>query len=152
MPFPVAPYESCSFFLDLSGDRECAFVAENEFAAAEVNERQYEQGAMLIIPKNHRETILDMREHEVDAVYRLARHMTSAAERAYGAVGANIYQNNGLAASQHEPHVHVHVVPKYENSEREKLFLQRDYAVIPIEEQRKIAQELRSACEWRYPG
>ena len=145
MPFPVAPYETCSFCLDLSGDRECAFVADNEFSAAEVNERQYEKGAMLIIPKDHRETILDMAEHEVEAVYRLARRMALAAERAFGAVGANIYQNNGLAASQHEPHVHVHVVPKYEHSEREKLFLQRDYDVITIEEQRRIAQALRDA-------
>ena len=81
MPFPVAPYESCSFCLDLSGDRECAF----------------------------------------------------------GAIGANIYQNNGLKASQHEPHFHVHVVPKYDHSEREKLYLQRNYDVIPIEEQRQNA-------------
>lgn len=147
MPFPVAPYETCSFCLDLSGDRECAFVADNEFSAAEVNERQYEKGAMLIIPKEHRETILDMEEHEVEAVYRLARRMALAAERAFGAVGANIYQNNGSAASQHEPHVHVHVVPKYAHSEREKLFLQRDYDVIPIEEQRRIAQALRDALQ-----
>ena len=144
MPFPIAPYDTCSFCLDLSGDRECAFVSENEFAAAEVNERQYEQGAMLIIPKNHRETILDMEDHEVEAVYRLARRMALAAERAFGAVGANIYQNNGLAASQHEPHVHVHVVPKYVHSEREKLFLHRDYDVISIEEQRRIANALRN--------
>ena len=86
MPFPIAPYDTCSFCLDLSGDRECAFVSENEFAAAEVNERQYEQGAMLIIPKNHRETILDMEDREVEADYRLARRMTFAVERAFGAV------------------------------------------------------------------
>ena len=61
------------------------------------------------------------------------------------AIGANIYQNNGLKASQHEPHFHVHVVPKYEDSETEKLFLQRDYDVISIEEQRQIADDLRAA-------
>ena len=147
MPFPVAPYKSCSFCLDLSGDRECAFVSDNEYAAAEIDERQYEQGAMLIIPKCHRETILDIEEHEVDAVHRLAKRMALAAERAFGAVGANIYQNNGLKASQHEPHFHVHVVPKYEHSEREKLYLQRNYDVIPIEEQRQIAQALREALQ-----
>ena len=147
MPFPVAPYKSCSFCLDLSEDRECAFVSDNEYAAAEVDERQYEQGAMSIIPKSHRETILDIEEHEVEAVYRLAKRMALAAERAFGAVGANIYQNNGSVASQHEPHFHVHVVPKYEHSEREKLYLQRNYEVIPIEEQRKIAQALRDALQ-----
>ncbi len=62
MPFPVAPYNTCSFCLDLSGDRECAFITDNEYAAAQVDERQYERGAMLVITKNHRETILDIEE------------------------------------------------------------------------------------------
>ncbi len=145
MPFPVAPYDTCSFCLDLSGERECAFITENDHAAAQVDERQYERGAMLIIPRHHRETILDIEESELEAVYALAKRMTRAVERAYGAVGANIYQNNGLKASQHEPHFHVHVVPKYEDSESEKLFLQRNYDVIPIEEQRQIASTLRAA-------
>ena len=145
MPFPVAPYETCSFCQDLSGDRECAFIADNDIAAAQVDERQYEKGAMLVIPKTHRETILDMTDEEVEAVYVLAKRVTEAAERAYGAIGANIYQNNGLKASQHEPHVHVHIVPKYKQSEQEKLYLQREHKVVPIEEQRRIAAELRAA-------
>ncbi len=145
MPFPVAPYDTCSFCLDLSGERECAFITENDYAAAQVDERQYERGAMLVIPRHHRETILDIEESELEAVYALAKRVAAAAERAYGAVGANIYQNNGLKASQHEPHFHVHVVPKYDDSESEKLFLQRNYDAIPIDEQRQIADTLRAA-------
>ena len=145
MPFPVAPYDTCSFCLDLSGERECAFITENDHAAAQVDERQYERGAMLVIPRHHRETILDIEESELEAVYALAKRLAAAAERAYGAVGANIYQNNGLKASQHEPHFHVHVVPKYKDSESEKLFLQRNYDTIPIDEQRKIADTLRAS-------
>lgn len=145
MPFPVAPYDTCSFCLDLSGERECAFITENDYAAAQVDERQYERGAMLVIPRHHRETILDIEESELEAVYALAKRVATAAERAYGAVGANIYQNNGLKASQHEPHFHVHVVPKYKDSESEKLFLQRNYDAIPIDEQRQIADTLRAA-------
>ena len=45
MPFPVAPYETCSFCRDLSGDRECAIISDNEYAAAEIDERQYESPA-----------------------------------------------------------------------------------------------------------
>ena len=145
MPFPVAPYDSCSFCRDLSGDRESAFITEDALAAALVDERQYEVGAMLVIPRNHRETILDIEAEEVESVYRMAKQVARAVEVAYGAVGVNIYQNNGLVASQHEPHFHVHVVPKYEDSPREKLYLQRNYDVIPIEEQRKIARTLRAA-------
>ena len=55
MKFELPPYASCSFCDDLSGTRECAIVAENEHAVAELDERQYERGAMLVIPKMHRE-------------------------------------------------------------------------------------------------
>jgi len=137
MPFPVAPYESCSFCLDLSGERECAFVVKNDLAAALVDERQYERGAMLVIPRQHRETILDIGDEELAAIAALTKKISGAAERAYG--------DNGLKASQHEPHFHVHVVPKYTDSESEKLFLQRNYDVIPIEEQREIARILSDA-------
>ena len=82
MPFPVAPYDTCSFCLDLSGERECAFITENDHAAAQVDERQYERGAMLVIPRHHRETILDIEESELEAVYALAKRVAAAAERA----------------------------------------------------------------------
>jgi histidine triad (HIT) family protein len=32
-----------------------------------------------------------------------------------GANGVNIMQNNGRAAGQEVPHVHVHVIPRFEN-------------------------------------
>ena len=60
MRFELAPYQTCSFCDDLAGTRECAFVADNGFAVAEIDERQYERGAMLVIPRMHRESILEI--------------------------------------------------------------------------------------------
>ncbi|HET7810572.1 MAG TPA: HIT family protein, partial [Steroidobacteraceae bacterium] len=139
------PYDVCSFCQDLDGSRECAIVAENEHAVAEVDERQYERGAMLVIPKRHRESILDIEHEEMQAVYGLVRVVGRAAASAFGAVGMNVFQNNGTKAGQHEPHFHVHVVPRYTASDPNRRFLQRDYVVIPVEEQRAIAAQIRNA-------
>ena len=144
MKFELPPYDHCSFCDDLAGRRECAFVTENEYAAAEIDERQYERGAMLVLPKAHRESVLDIEPHEIEAVYGLARVVARAATRAFGAVGLNVFQNNGTKAGQHEPHFHVHVVPRYQASDPHRRFLQRDYKVISMEEQRAIAEEIRS--------
>jgi diadenosine tetraphosphate (Ap4A) HIT family hydrolase len=57
----------------------------------------------------------------------------------------NVFQNNGSKAGQHEPHFHVHVVPRYKTSDPNRRFLQRDYDVISIEEQRAIAELIRKA-------
>ena len=145
MNFDLPPYASCSFCDDLSGARECASVAENEHAFAELDERQYERGAMLVIPKRHRESVLDIEPHELEAVYSLVRDVARAATKAFGAEGMNIFQNNGAKAGQSEPHFHVHVVPRYKDSEPHKLFLQHDYEVTPMMEQREISELIRNA-------
>ena len=145
MRYQLPPYETCSFCDDLAGTRECAFIARNDLAAAEVDERQYERGAMLVIPRAHRESVLDITDEEIDAVYRMARDIARAATTAFGALGVNVYQNNGAKAGQHEPHFHVHVVPRYETSDPDRRFLQHDYGVISMEEQRAIAAAVRAA-------
>jgi diadenosine tetraphosphate (Ap4A) HIT family hydrolase len=66
-----------------------------------------------------------------------------AAASAFGAIGMSVFQNNGTIAGQHEPHFHVHVVPRYKASDPERRFLQRDYSVITLEEQRAIASIVR---------
>jgi histidine triad (HIT) family protein len=145
MKFELAPYTTCSFCDDLSGTRPCAFVAENEHAVAEIDERQYERGAMLVIPRRHRESILDIERAEIEGVYELVRRIAHAATIAFGAVGMNVFQNNGSKAGQHEPHFHVHVVPRYKASDPTRRFLQRDYAVISIEDQRALADLVKAA-------
>jgi histidine triad (HIT) family protein len=145
MRFELPPYASCSFCDDLSGTRECAIVAENEHAVAEIDERQYERGAMLVIPKTHRESILDIEYREIESVYRLVREVALAAAKAFGAQGMNIFQNNGRRAGQSEPHFHVHVVPRFGDSDPHKIFLQHDCQVISMEEQRAVAASIRAA-------
>ena len=145
MRYPLAPYGRCSFCDDLSGVRECAFVARNELAAVEIDLRQYERGAMLVIPLAHRESIFDITPEEIDAVYRLAQQVGRAATVALGATGMNVYQNNGTSAGQHEPHFHVHVVPRYDGGDPERIFRQQDYRESPLKEQQEVAALIRAA-------
>jgi histidine triad (HIT) family protein len=147
MSFQLAPYAACAFCGYVSGESECTFVAEDELATALVTHRQYERGGVIVIPKRHRETILDVEDAELASMYRLAKRLARAQERAFGACGANIFQNNGVKAGQHVPHVHVHVVPRYADSDPERLFLQRDFPVIPLSEQQAIGSTLRAALE-----
>jgi histidine triad (HIT) family protein len=143
VPFQLPPYDSCGFCAYVSRAVECAVVVDDDLAMAFINHRQYERGAMLVIPKQHRETILEITEPEIASVYALAKRVAGAAARALDACGANVFQNNGIKAGQHVPHMHVHVVPRYENSDSERLFLQRDFGVIDIAEQRAMAAVIR---------
>lgn len=145
MKFELPPYASCSFCDDLSGTRECAIVAENEHAMAQINQRQYERGAMLVIPRSHRESILDIERHEIEGVYSLAREIAHAATRALGARGMNIFQNNGFNAGQSEPHFHVHVVPRFDGGDPHRIFQQKDCELLSMNQQRAIAELIKAA-------
>ena len=47
-----------------------------------------------------------------DAIFEVARKITAAVEKVFSAEGSNIGINNGEAAGQEVPHVHVHVIPR----------------------------------------
>ena len=145
MPFHLALYDSCRYCQCVSGELECAFLAETDLAAALVNQRQYERGASLVIPKVHRETILDVSDAEIASMYRLARRLARAVEAAFGACAANVFQNNGTKAGQHAPPMHVHVVTRYQSSDPERLFLQREFPIISMTEQKATAAAIRAA-------
>lgn len=143
MTFVLGEHDECSFCRYVNGEAFHAVVSENALAVAFVNLRQYERGASLVIPKRHVATILDATDDELAAISSLARKLAVAVSRGFGAVGANIFQNNGIKAGQHVPHMHTHVVPRYPESDPEKLFLQRNFAVVTPEEQQVIADELK---------
>ena len=145
MRFEIHPYTSCSFCEDLSVSRECAVVAENEFAVAEINQRQYERGAMLVIPRVHRESVLDIESRELDGVYRLARVVAHGATKVLAARGMNIFQNSGRRAGQSEPHFHVHVVPRFEEDDPCRIFQQRECQLLSLEEQQIVAALIRAS-------
>ena len=138
--------DDCSFCDDIAGVRECVFVVDDdEHAVVEMNLRQYELGAMLVVPRDHCESILEISPGNLAAVHRLAQRVARAAITALGANGVSIFQNNGLSSGQSEPHFHVHVVPRYSTSDPSRNFRSTDFAVISISQQEEVARKIRRA-------
>lgn len=70
-------------------------------------------GHALLMPTKHYETLLQMPPAEVGKLYSLVPRIAKAIILAVKADGFNVGQNNGIAANQIVPHVHVHVVPRF---------------------------------------
>lgn len=128
----------CPFCENLSGRYPCAFIRRDELVASFINPRQYEHGSVLIIPTRHAPTMLDLTPAEVAALYQHAQQITEALSRAYDPIGFNIFQNNGIAAGQSVAHFHIHVVPRYEASDPNKIFRHQELASTPFEERLPI--------------
>src|SRR5438309_1033802 len=113
MPIEIPQRDRCAFCRYIEGQGQAAVVEELDDTLAFLNPRQYGIGAMLVIPKRHAPTVLDLEATEATAVMRHVHRLAQALTRAFDPSGINIFQNNGISAGQTVAHYHVHVVPRY---------------------------------------
>ena len=72
-----------------------------------------DNGHSLIITKKHSEKITDMNIDEVSRLFSKIPKISNAIIKATDADAFSVAQNNGKAAKQIIPHVHIHVIPRY---------------------------------------
>lgn len=129
---------TCHFCNYLRGTEEAVFVSRGKTASVLVNPRQYERGALLVIPNQHASTLIDASDESFLAVQLEARRVARLLVERFGATGVNVFQNAGTPAGQTVPHYHVHVVPRYASSDPAKRFREADYDVTPMEQLRVV--------------
>ena len=147
MAINVPAMQRCAFCDYIAGTRPCAFVRRGELVSSFINLRQYERGATLIVPNSHFATAFDVNAALFGAVYSEAAQIGRALVRAFGATGLNIFQNNGIDAGQTEPHYHVHVVPRYPESDPRKIFRSMEVEPAGMDHQVDIAAAIREALD-----
>src|SRR6478752_3990151 len=103
------PVEHCVFCRFLAGGYPYTILARNDIVAIMVTREQRGLGHLLVVPLEHRETILDLTPDEATAVMSWVQLASRAVLDAYQCTGLAIWQNNGAAAHQRVPHVHFHV-------------------------------------------
>lgn len=72
------------------------------------------KGHALVIAKNEYETIMDCPEEELGHLMSVARTAAAKMTEVLGIDGFNIMINNRPASGQEVPHLHIHVIPRYE--------------------------------------
>ena len=105
------PAEDCIFCRIVSAKAPSWKVYDDEDYVAFLDTNPFSRGHTLVCPKRHGETIWDMDETEIAGLFRIAFRVSKAVVSAVSADGFRFVQNNGEAANQAVPHVHVHVIP-----------------------------------------
>ncbi len=72
------------------------------------------KGHVLVIPKVCYDPVSAVPDALLARLIITAGRIAEAQTRGLGADGVNIIQNNGRAAGQEVPHVHFHVIPRFE--------------------------------------
>ena len=102
----------CIFCKIISGDIPCTKIYEDDRVLAFMDINPLSEGHLLIIPKHHAETIVDIEEEDFSAVMAVTHKIAGAVKRVLNPDGMNLLQLNGKAANQVVPHLHVHIVPR----------------------------------------
>jgi len=103
----------CIFCKIVKGEIPCTRVFEDDRVLAFMDINPLNDGHLLVIPKKHAATILEIDETDFMAVANAVHKITAAVQKALRPDGINVLQLNGEAANQVVPHLHVHVVPRW---------------------------------------
>jgi histidine triad (HIT) family protein len=136
---------SCIFCSIISGQAPVAAVYEdNEFIAL-MDKYPISRGHTLLVPKAHYDNLLFMTLNEVSNMYWLVAAIAKSVVSCVRADGFSIGQNNGRAANQIVPHVHVHIVPRYDDDSSDGKWPSRKPG--SIKELPKLAEKIRASLD-----
>jgi histidine triad (HIT) family protein len=72
------------------------------------------RGHLLVVPRTHAESLVALPEGDAVPLWKTVARLAGSVTRALGSHGFNLVVNNGRAAGQVVPHVHVHIIPRFE--------------------------------------
>ncbi|MCA9586255.1 MAG: HIT family protein [Myxococcales bacterium] len=101
---------SCVFCDIVDGRATAAHVMSDAHAVAFLDKTPLFHGHVLVVPRQHVETLHDLELSEVGPLFERVQRVARAVVAATGAEGTFVAMNNKV--SQSVAHLHVHVVPR----------------------------------------
>ena len=102
----------CVFCDIVQGLSEASRVYEDNATLAFMNIKQFNEGHVLVIPKQHVETVDQLPLEIASALFQTTVIVAKVVQQTFQPEGMNIWQSNGAAAGQEVPHVHLHIFPR----------------------------------------
>ena len=100
----------CRFCHILAGDMAAHMVLDEPGVAAFLDARPLFPGHVLVVPRDHHQTIVDLPAGSVEQLFIAVRRAAVGVTTAMEAHGTFVAMNNTV--SQSVPQIHVHVVPR----------------------------------------
>lgn len=110
--------ENCIFCKIANGKIPTHMVYEDDDVAAFLDAGQVTFGHTLLVPKYHLKDIFAYDDQDVQTVFARLPKIAKAVKDAFPDVkGVNILNNNGELAGQSVFHSHLHIIPRYSDTD-----------------------------------
>jgi histidine triad (HIT) family protein len=108
----------CLFCRIAAREVPAELVYEDPAAVAFLDVHPAARGHVLVVPRTHAETLLELEDPAVGDLFRAVKAVQRMVKAALRPLAFNLGWNHGRAAGQHVPHLHVHVLPRYADGGR----------------------------------
>lgn len=137
----------CVFCAIITGQAPASMVYEDDACVAFLDLFPVHPGHTLVVPRRHVPDLLSCEPHLAARLFVVSTRLASAVVEASAADGFNVWTANGRAAGQEVLHLHVHILPRF-NQDAFGLRFPKNY---PREEARQVldrmARKIRSIAE-----
>jgi len=125
----------CIFCKIVAGEIPGKILYQDDISMALLDAFPLVEGHTLVIPKAHHELLSDMPGDLAQRWFAAVQQVAQKLQAATGADALTIGLNNGRAAGQVVPHVHMHLLPRFEGDDGGTL-----HSVIKVKNQIAVDQ------------
>ena len=118
-------------------------IYQDDDCIAILDKYPIDNGHSLVITKKPYEKLTDMDVDEVSKLFSKIPKIANAIIKATNANAFSIAQNNGKAAKQIVPHVHVHIIPRYNKTG----IVWTKRKILKDDELNELAQKIKNCFE-----
>jgi histidine triad (HIT) family protein len=111
----VAADPDCIFCKIVAGEVPAEKIDEDEHTLAFMDVNPWTRGHALVIPKEHHRNLYDVDPEVLSQTVTAAQRLALRMRDALGADGVNLLNSCESAAWQTVFHLHVHVIPRFED-------------------------------------
>ncbi len=108
----------CIFCKIVNGEVPYDKIYENDYVIAFLNVKPSSPGHVLVIPKKHYNTMLDLPEDLLCDLIKTVQKISKAVLSVVDTDSFNLVVNTGKNAGQLVEHVHFHIIPRLKEDKR----------------------------------
>ncbi len=112
---PAMPEDDCIFCKIVAGELPAEIVQEDEHTLAFMDINPWTRGHALVIPRNHSRNLYEAPEEDLAHATAAAKRLALTMRDRLGCDGVNLLNACEPAAWQTVFHLHIHVIPRYED-------------------------------------
>ncbi|MDD5331287.1 MAG: HIT family protein [Candidatus Nanoarchaeia archaeon] len=113
--------KDCIFCKIIKKEIPAEIIYENKTTLAFLDINPVNPGHVLVIPKKHFSTLEETPQETLIEVIKTTKKLVPAINQSVNPIGINLGLNNKKGAGQLVPHIHLHIMPRFEGDKHKLL-------------------------------